>query len=970
MKKRLAMLLSVAMAFSMFANVAFGADATLTTTQKYEALVEAGIFNGIPGSTDPQLNVQTDRAQFAKILSLTTGLEQVTGVTSFKDAGYATNWAKGYIEAVVKAGYMNGVGGEKFNLTGKITGEQMAKSFALALGLEEVKDAAAIDGVSTWAYGWVTAIKEAGFDFSMNGKWNTPVTRAVLIDAAYAVKEKVGVQVEKVQVVDEKNIEVTFSDKEVVKVALDKALVEGQKTVVEVTHKGKTYNVEVTLEALSATTKLVGAKTIEVTFNRAVDTTKATFDVKSALGTKANVSKVTYNDNKTVATVEFVTNLLKGDYTVTVNGASEKAADAGKFSVEDEKVTKIEFLSDKAVLKRDDNTTVTTTLKVVNQYGEDITKAKASGLTLTASGHKVSVDQNGVLTIINANAGTLFKKDDKLGVTALDTNSTVFASTVVTVSDRAAVTDISITGIYHADKKVLTAGETAPQNWKLIIEAKDQYGNTVTDPAVIKADVISTVTMPTVVDATYTEITTLNIDGTNKLVLPLKLATGASKVTAGTSKVTLLSKSNGKMATYDVVVKEEVTVDTISLGQPGVAVVNEKTEIPFTAVDQFGKEITDADALNGGFLSLTAANGKELKFEQDYVTGKAKLYVTPEQEGLVVINAVSKKGKLATSNFNAVKAAEGKVVYATKDFTANFAVDGTNTLKPGHIKVQDQYGRDFDFAAAGYKVVVTTSDASKVELSASDVTNAQNVTLTGKAAGSSTITLQLVDAANKPVAGSEYTFTSRVVAKADITKYEVTDLKKLYNTGTGDYAAAVEVNGVLADGTKVVVPTTSYDVQTLNDKVTYANGKITANIANADFGSTGEIKQSVVVTVYADKQTAPITKELVISNAAPTATKAELTAGTKATKESDNVISIKASDALAKNGVALAKDVVKVVDQYGVKMSNDNLVVYVTNIVNNKGETITNDQVAAGSKYYVTAVAGNGHVVAFQVIVK
>lgn len=969
MKKRLAMLLSVAMAFSMFANVAFGADAALTTEQKYQALVEAGIFNGIPGSNDPQLNVQTDRAQFAKILALTTGLEQVTDTTSFKDANYTKSWAKGYIEAVVKAGYMNGVGGDKFNLTGKITGEQMAKSFALALGLEEVKDAAAIDGVSPWAYGWVAAIKNAGFDYSMDGKWNTPVTRAVLVDAAYAVKEAVGVKVEKVQVINEKNIEVTFSDKEVVKVALDKALVEGQKTVVEVAHNGKTYKVEVTLEALSATTKLVGAKKIEVTFNREVDTTKATFDVKSTLGTKANVSKVTYNDNKTVATVEFVTNLLKGDYTVTVNGASEKAVDAGKFSVEDEKVTKIEFLSDKAILKRDDNKTVTTTLKVVNQYGEDITKAKASGLTLTASGHKVSVDQNGVLTIINAN-NVDFKKDDKLSVTALDTNSTVFASSIVTVSDRASVTDISITGIYHADNKVLTAGETAPGNWKLIIEAKDQYGNTVTDPAVLKEDVISTVTLPTVVDATYSDITTLNIDGTNKLVLPLKLTSGASAVTAGTSKVTLLSKANGKMATYDVVVKEAVTVDTISLGQPAVAVVNEKTEIPFTAVDQFGKEITDADALNSGFLSLTTANGSNPVFEQDYVTGKAKLYVTPAQEGLVVVNAVSKKGKLATTNFNAVKAAEGKVVYATKDFTANFAVDGTNTLKPEHIKVQDQYGRDFDFAAAGYKVVVTTSDASKVALTGSEVKSDANVVLTAKAAGSSTITLQLIDNAGKPVSGSEFTFTSRVVAKADITSYEVADLKKLYNTGTGDYAAGVEVNGVLADGTKVVIPASSYDVQTLNDNVTYANGKITANLAATDFGSSSEVKQTVVVTVYADKQTAPITKELVISNAAPTATKAELTAGTKATKESDKVISISASEALAKDGVALAKDVVKVVDQYGVKMSNNNLVVYVTNIVNKAGETITNAQVEAGSKYYVTAVAGNGHVVSFQVIVK
>lgn len=976
MKKRLAMLLSVAMAFSMFANVAFGADATLTTTQKYEALVEAGIFNGIPGSTDPQLNVQTDRAQFAKILALTTGLEQVTGKTSFKDAGYATNWAKGYIEAVVEAGYMNGVGGEKFNLTGKITGEQMAKAFALALGLEEVKDAEAIEGVSPWAYGWVAAAKNAGFDYSMDGKWNTPVTRAVLVDAAYAVKEKVGVSVEKVQIIDEKNIEVTFSDKEVVKVALDKALVEGEKTTVAVSHKGKTYNVEVTLEALSATTKLVGAKKIEVTFNRAVDVNKATFEVKNSVGTKANVSKVTYNENSTVATVEFVTNLIKGDYTVSVTGASQNAVDAGKFSVEDEKITKIEFLSDKAVLDRNNPKVVTTSIKVYNQYEEDITKTKATGLSITTAKGTAVPATNGVVTIT---ATADFVKDEKVALTALDVNSTTFASSVLTVSDKAAVSEITATGIYNSEKETLTAGEATPSDWMLVLEAKDQYGNIISDVATIKEDVHVSVTNNTVVDAVYTDIKTETIDGETKVVLPLKAPTNG--VTAGTTSINLLSKFTGKLSSFEVTVKENILVDTLTFSSPAVAVVGEWIEVPFVAVDQFGNEIKNVSDLEVGsgkeILSLSVSNVETngWKFEQDNVNNKVKFLVKPAAKGLVSITGVTAKNKTFNISFSAVEGAEGKVIYATKDFTSNYAKGASSTLELSNVKVQDQYGRDFEVGAA-YDVYVKTSDAKKVSLAGTTQTFANDtsvyysvknkVTVKGEDAGSATLTFVLAKD-GKVVEGSQFTKSSRVVTVADITKFEVADLN-LAKNGDATRAAKVKVEGVLADGNKVVVPASYYNVETLDTALVYADSKITANFADAATTfKDGDIKKTVVVTVYGKDTAETVTKELTISNKASEVAKLELQDGTNVDKESDTVVSVDAS--IAQDFNAVVSQAVKATDQYGVKYSGD-LKVLTSNIKKPDGKEGTAAEITSGYKYTLVVVAPNSKNITFQVVVK
>ncbi len=102
MKKILTVALSTAMAFSMFASVAFG-DSAVSVQEKYDSLKAKGIFNGYP---DQQAHLERDmtRAEFAKVLTKLLGLKEVTGTLSYKDKGYnAKNWAVPYIEAVTAA---------------------------------------------------------------------------------------------------------------------------------------------------------------------------------------------------------------------------------------------------------------------------------------------------------------------------------------------------------------------------------------------------------------------------------------------------------------------------------------------------------------------------------------------------------------------------------------------------------------------------------------------------------------------------------------------------------------------------------------------------------------------------------------------------------------------------------------------------------------------------------------------------
>ncbi|MDT8979839.1 Ig-like domain-containing protein [Paenibacillus sp. chi10] len=252
MKKRLALLLSVAMAFSMFANVAFGADAAKTTQEKFDALKTQGVFNGYPDGS-AGLDKDMTRAEFAKVLVKLFGLKEIHGEYSYKDKNYGkNNWAAPFIEAVTKEGLMQGKDLEKklFDFNGKITVEEAAKTLVNALKLEEVKDAQ--NNASSWAKGFFQAAVDAGL-FSKDANPKANATRTQLVEAAYAADELVkGPKVASYKVIDSKNVEFTMTDKEVVKVTLEKALEANKETEVKFQYKGKDVTAKVTYTITSA----------------------------------------------------------------------------------------------------------------------------------------------------------------------------------------------------------------------------------------------------------------------------------------------------------------------------------------------------------------------------------------------------------------------------------------------------------------------------------------------------------------------------------------------------------------------------------------------------------------------------------------------------------------------------------------------------------------------------------------------
>lgn len=731
---------------------------------------------------------------------------------------------------------------------------------------------------------------------------------------------------------------------------------------------------------LKATVAATGAKELTVSFNQAVDTAKVAFSIKKG-SISANIKEVKFAEDKKSAVIEMASNLTEGTYTVTVKGLEKELT--ASVDVKDEEVKKIEFTSDVAPLVRDSEAKkITVGYKVLNQYGEDISNSEA--VTVTAGkGAPASNPVSGGTVTLEYDAAP-YTISEKINVTIVHASSGAFASAVLSVGTEARVADIAMTSIYNPDDKELVAGETA--NFYIVVEAKDQYGNKMEDIDLVKDDVMLTVSNPNVADivrGSSDTIPAIEVEGDNKVTLVVKGISGDDKdeYTAGTSVVSLISKTTGKRATFDIVVSEAVKVDVFTMTAPSVfAAGDKKVEIPFTAIDQFGEAVTKNLE---GKITFTKPDGITVKFVKNYVTGNDKLEVSDDRtspsEGTVVISALTGTQKYVTLTLNVKKAATPSVVAGIKDFDKVYAKGATATMEDENIIINDQYGREVDLADyAGYNVAVKSSAPGKVEVTGDeiiiDVLNANNSVFTGVAKGSSTITLSLYNNKNEEVKNSAYTFAAKTVEKADIDSYELEDLGKTFEDTdkdeSGKYEVTVKVNGIMADGSKVVVPASYYSVIINDDFVGYDSvaNSVYSSPRGSEWGDDSSKDIPVIVSVDGEKGPVILSKNITVSKDAPAITTLELVTNGIATKEEDGVISVSVTK--FSTVTALVIDAVKAVDQYGKEISEiaaDYTYVKATNIPADRKADLSD--IKAGDTFNVSAITKTGKSITFKVVV-
>ncbi|WP_025691702.1 S-layer homology domain-containing protein [Paenibacillus zanthoxyli] len=332
MKKILSVALSTAMAFSMFASVAFGETAT-TPQSKFDALAAKGILNGYP---DGQAHLERDltRAEFAKIVTKLFNLSEVSNKLSYKDKGYnAKNWAVPYIEAVTAANLMQGKDTVKgiFDYNGKVTVEEVATVLFRALKLEA--PATTNNNASAWAKGYAQAVIDKGY-IAATQNFKAKATRSLVVETAYAVATATTAPaVTSATATDPTHVYVTFADGKSTTVELTTALVQGVATSITFTYNGNSYTTSVTLAAPAVVSVTApNAKQLVIKFNRAIDVDTLAVDgtlindivdvtaLSNAPAVTPDGADVVLSADGTQATITFPElQYLKGQYTVVVS---------------------------------------------------------------------------------------------------------------------------------------------------------------------------------------------------------------------------------------------------------------------------------------------------------------------------------------------------------------------------------------------------------------------------------------------------------------------------------------------------------------------------------------------------------------------------------------------------------------------------------------------------------------------------
>lgn len=824
MKKSLSLLVAIAMVFSMFASVAFAADATTTATEKstldkFNEMKAAGIFTGYPGGGAGLENDMT-RAEFAKVLAKVADLKDNAAAAKIYTDVAATHWAVGQIGSVTEAKFMNGIAANKFGPTGKVTLEMVAKIATLVAGVSQV-DKAVTGTVSPWAKGYVAAAIEAGL-LPQVANYQVNATRGILVDVAYDLYTTGNVSVKEAKVIDDMNIEVTFTDGGVVKKTLATALKAGEATKVEVEYNGSKYTVEVTLGAVAiAKAEQTNTREITVNFNRALTATEIaalTYDVKNGL--VAYVVTTKWSDDKK-SVVLTSTYLPAGEYDVTIKGFA-----AVKVKVADEIPTKVEIGTTSIQKAGAQDLGV----KLFNQFGKAIaTPVLSVSVFNGTSGKALTLDADGKLDLsANASAAenVATKVDDSIVITVSHAASGLNATKTFKVVAGSAATSIKLNTIAPLkDKTRITAGETG-----LILpyELTDQYGTKIKLGAQTSKTLSVTDSNFTISGITFM-LSEAGVIGAYKVdadgVLTLDFAKASNLI------INAVNPATGATATVTVKIDGKAVVKTLQLNNPGITVAaDEEVKIPFAATDNYNAPIAAKDVVLGNPANTVTANAGKVVLNSSInqasgypkINGKGELlfkFAPSAADSIAYIYAYVDGGLVGSLTLTVKATAAPIKVNGVKDVVSNIVNGVTVKFGKDNVTYTDTYNRTKnvpDFKATDVSV---TGTSASLEVDAQGVVTGIKASAT--VTGETTFSIKY-PGTTSPVANPGFEFKVNVVKASDVASYSIKTIGTIYavagQTAASTHKVDVALVGKLASGAEVAIDqATSFDFVTSSD---------------------------------------------------------------------------------------------------------------------------------------------------------
>lgn len=203
-KRTLALFLAVTMLVSLLAiqvsaanttntdTIATATSGTVTFSDKdkisnltaVESLVSLGIINGMPDGTFSPTTTVT-RAQMAKMIYVLRNGGVDDGAAGYPTAGFtdtANNWAKNYIDAVVSAGIVAGLGDGTFQPDKDVTATECYKMLLVVIGYDANK--AGLVGAN-WASNTLRLATDAGLTTDISTNVSVGMQRQLAAQAIY-----------------------------------------------------------------------------------------------------------------------------------------------------------------------------------------------------------------------------------------------------------------------------------------------------------------------------------------------------------------------------------------------------------------------------------------------------------------------------------------------------------------------------------------------------------------------------------------------------------------------------------------------------------------------------------------------------------------------------------------------------------------------------------------------------------------
>lgn len=923
MKKSLSLILAIAMVFSMFASVAFAAETTTTTTttpktalEKYEALKALGIFEGDENGAN--LEGDMERAQLAKIVAKLKGLTVDATANKYTDVA-ADHWAAGFIGAVTKAGIFDGKAAGIFDPEGNVTLEELAKVLVKVLGLTESTDA--VTGVvSDWAKGYVAAaVKALGLsatDYTVNA------IRGQFVELTYAANQ--------------------------------------------LPTAGKVSLTEV---------KATGVKTVAVKFNKAVDTAVAKLDLKK--GSIAITTTTVFADDKKSATITLTdVKLTEGTYSVTLSGIAADQIETGKseFTTENEKISKLEFVSANDTLAKADKVIVK--LKATNQYGENASTSAGNYTVYAGTNNDVYVK------LAKAESGEL--------LLTLDTDLDNAIGNATQLNRYIAGVSLIPVNIYHNDTRVTVSKNfklgTAPFATKMEVSdvkysnGKDSLSGMgeVASFDVFNYDQYGSVMPSTLQDRSNTRVI-LNAyepafaapaieDSNSDDVTDVKISLGSNLDKNGEYSYTVYNQAGN--AAVKIAVKAGKVATKLELGEMAdvIAAGDASAYIPLIAYDANGVQLTVDELVSvqnvtriklpTGITLETAGDKKgKLKVTNIPLIPKSVISVTAS---ITEVNASSFISKVY--NVSDVRIPDSVTVSTDP---AKKAVAGANSAFKFIVK--DQYGKELgtfkDVATNGTVDVTGASGSSKYQVSVTTTTYgdlyAQNNKVNLQVDGVTWNTGAFVPAIEYRAGdvGTQFNQEHKFVALSTMTSSAYAEVTAVIEKTTDNWAHKTEISNKVTKRIEAIKATDelTYTVSTVADLY---NAIDTASVVQATYNTGADL----LVTTQEDPLASKFRREVTVSAIDAAGNKVALPNKIKSVTPSNPQVARSNVIAGTTNGVATSQGFV-IGNKKGTATLNvlfethkgESLLQTVT--VNVKDDIITSTKVAVGNSTRTKAQA-------------